>query len=146
MIEGYQNGREGRHFHNRNSIDAYLSRQKIWWIFLSRSSKLEGNSSRFYLKVQYFREVTYFTAIFYFLINIKLTFTKITNKMQLYRLIYYYKSALHVSGNVFAHHQEYLIVFTVSGSVHPSCCRLVSWMSWNWTMWVVRRLHSPWLV
>ena len=47
------------------------------------------------------------------------------------RLIYYSKSALHVSGYVFAHHQEHLTVFTVSGSVHPSCCRLVSWMSWN---------------
>jgi len=47
----------------------------------------------------------------------------------LQRLIYYSKSALHVSGDVFAHHQEHLTVFTVSGSVHPSCCRLVSWMS-----------------
>jgi len=33
----------------------------------------------------------------------------------LYRLIYYSKSALHVSGHVFAHHQEYMTVFTVSG-------------------------------
>jgi hypothetical protein len=51
----------------------------------------------------------------------------------LYRLIYYEysKSALHVSGNVFAHNQEHLTVFTVSGSVHPSCCRLLSRMSWN---------------
>ena len=53
---------------------------------------------------------------------------KVTNKMQLYRLIYYSKSALHVSGDVFTHHQEHLTVFTVSGSVHPSCCRLVSWI------------------
>ena len=37
----------------------------------------------------------------------------------LYRLIYYSKSALHVSGDVFAHHQEHLTVFTVSGSVYP---------------------------
>jgi hypothetical protein len=43
----------------------------------------------------------------------------------LYRLIYYSKSALHVMGDVFAHHQENFTVFTVSGSVHPSCCRLV---------------------
>jgi hypothetical protein len=50
---------------------------------------------------------------------------KITNKIQLYRLIYYSKSALHVSGDIFAHHQEHLTVFTVSGNVHPSCCRLV---------------------
>jgi len=49
--------------------------------------------------------------------------------MQLYRLIYYSKSALHVSEDVFTHHQEHLTVFTVSGSIHPSCCRLVSWMS-----------------
>jgi hypothetical protein len=55
------------------------------------------------------------------------------NKQQdaLYRLIYYSKSALHVSGDVFVHHQEQLTVFTVSGSIHPSCCWLVSWMSWN---------------
>jgi hypothetical protein len=49
----------------------------------------------------------------------------------LYRLIYYSKSALHVSGYVLAHHQEHVTVYTVSGSVHPSCCGLVSWMSWN---------------
>jgi len=45
----------------------------------------------------------------------------------LYRLICYSKSALHVSGDVFAHHQEHLTVFTVSGSVHPSFCRLRVW-------------------
>jgi len=43
-------------------------------------------------------------------------------------------SAPHVSGEVFAHHQEHLTVFTVSCNVHQSCCRLVSRMSWNWTM------------
>jgi hypothetical protein len=30
----------------------------------------------------------------------------------------------------FAHHQEHLTVFTASGSIHVSCCRLVSWMSY----------------
>jgi hypothetical protein len=49
---------------------------------------------------------------------------KITNKMQLCRSVYYSKSALHVSGDIFAHHQEHLTVFTVPGSVQPSCCRL----------------------
>jgi hypothetical protein len=44
----------------------------------------------------------------------------------LFGLIYYSKSALHVSGDVFADHQEYLTVFTVSGSVHPSCCQLAA--------------------
>ena len=39
----------------------------------------------------------------------------------LYRLIYYSTSSVHVSGDVFAHHQEHQTVFTVSGSVHPSC-------------------------
>ena len=43
----------------------------------------------------------------------------------------YFKSALHVSGDVFAYHKEHLTVFTVSGSIHPRCCRLVSRMSWN---------------
>jgi len=33
---------------------------------------------------------------------------KVTNKMQLYRLIYFSLSAVHVSGDVFAHHQEHL--------------------------------------
>jgi hypothetical protein len=51
---------------------------------------------------------------------------KVTNKMQLYWLIYYSQSALHVSGNVFAHHQEHLTVFTVSGSIRPSSCWLIS--------------------
>jgi hypothetical protein len=44
----------------------------------------------------------------------------------LYRLIYYSNAAVYVSGDVFAHHQEHLTVFAVSGSFHSSCCRLVS--------------------
>jgi len=70
------------------------------------------------------------------------TIMKVTNKMQPYRLIYYSQSALHVSGDVFAHHQEHLTLFTVSGSIHPSCCRLASWMRWNWTTWLVRRVYT----
>jgi len=46
---------------------------------------------------------------------------KVTNKMQLYRLIYYSRSALHISRDVFAHHQEHLPVFAASGSIHPAC-------------------------
>jgi len=51
---------------------------------------------------------------------------KATNKMQLCRLIYYSLSALHVSGDVFAQHQEHLTVFIASGSIHQCRCRLVS--------------------
>jgi hypothetical protein len=40
-------------------------------------------------------------------------------------------------GDVFAHHQEHLTVFTVSGSVHPSCCRLVFRMN------MFRAMFSP---
>jgi hypothetical protein len=40
-----------------------------------------------------------------------------TNEMQLYRLIYYSLSALHVSGDVFAYNQEHLTIFTVSSSI-----------------------------
>jgi hypothetical protein len=55
---------------------------------------------------------------------------KVNNKLQLYKLTYYSYSALHVSGDVFVHHQEHLTVFTASGSIHPSCCRLVSAATW----------------
>ena len=41
------------------------------------------------------------------------------------------KLALHVSGDVFAHHQEHLTVFTASDVVHLYCCRPVSWTRWN---------------
>jgi hypothetical protein len=52
--------------------------------------------------------------------------TTMKNNQQgaLYRLIYYSKLVLHVSGDVFAHRQEHLTVFTASDSVHSSCCRL----------------------
>jgi len=48
-----------------------------------------------------------------------------TNEMQLYKLIYYSKPALHVSGDVFPHHQEHLTVFTASGNIHQCRCQLV---------------------
>jgi hypothetical protein len=51
------------------------------------------------------------------------TTMKITTQHALYRLIYYSKSAVHVSGDVFTHHREHLTVFTVSRSIHPSCCQ-----------------------
>jgi hypothetical protein len=68
---------------------------------------------------------------------------KVTNKMQLYRLIHFSLSALHVSGDVFAHHQEYLFVFTVSGSIHAGCCLLLNWMSWNCFAVSTHPRHKP---
>ena len=56
------------------------------------------------------------------------------HQIQLYRLIYFSLSDLHVSGDVCARHQEHLTVFTVSGSVYPSCCQLVSWMSRGYSL------------
>jgi len=48
----------------------------------------------------------------------------------LYRVIYYSKTALRVLGDVFAHHQEHLTVFTVSDSVHPQFCQpAASWVN-----------------
>jgi hypothetical protein len=39
-------------------------------------------------------------------------------------LFIYSQSALHVSGDVFTHHQEHLTVFTAPDIVHLYCCRL----------------------
>jgi len=47
----------------------------------------------------------------------------------LYILIYYSKSALHVSGDVFAHHQEHMTVFTVSGSVPSAHQPAATWVN-----------------
>jgi hypothetical protein len=83
---------------------------------------------------------------------------KVINKLQLYRLFYYFWSALHVSSDVFAHYQEHLPVFTASGSVHPSYCRLVFWINfqlvdrlfiWTTLIWTVLldmcdMLHCKW--
>jgi hypothetical protein len=35
-------------------------------------------------------------------------------------------SPVHISGDIFVHHQKNLTVFTVSGSVQPRCCRLAA--------------------
>jgi hypothetical protein len=40
-----------------------------------------------------------------------------TNKMQIFGLFTFTQSALHVSGDVFDHHQEHLTVFTASDIV-----------------------------
>jgi len=58
-------------------------------------------------------------------------YTKMTNKMQLCKIIYYSMSALHVSSDIFAHHQEHPNCITASGITHVCRCRLVSWECWN---------------
>ena len=50
-----------------------------------------------------------------------------TNNLQLFYLFICTQSAIHVSGDVFAHHQEHFTVFTASDIVHLCCCRTVSW-------------------
>jgi len=59
------------------------------------------------------------------------TTMKITNKLHYIHKFVIPSRSPHVSSEVFAHHQEHLTVFTVSGSIQPSCCRLASWMSWK---------------
>jgi hypothetical protein len=44
--------------------------------------------------------------------------TKMTNKMQLCRIIYCYLTAMHVSSDIFAHYQELLNCITASGITH----------------------------
>ena len=51
--------------------------------------------------------------------------------MQLCRIIYYSLAALHVSSDIFVHHQEHLNCITASGITHVCRCRLVSWECWN---------------
>jgi hypothetical protein len=60
-------------------------------------------------------------------------YTKTTNKMQMYRIIYYSLAALHVSSDIFAYHQEHLKCITASAISHVCRCRLVSWECWNST-------------
>jgi len=46
--------------------------------------------------------------------------------MQRFGLFICTQSALRVSGDVFAHHQEHLTLFRSTDIVHPSCCRIRS--------------------
>jgi hypothetical protein len=49
-----------------------------------------------------------------------------TNNMQIFGLFICTQSALHVSGDVFAHHQDHLTVFTAADIVHRYCCGLAA--------------------
>ena len=51
---------------------------------------------------------------------------------QLFRLLTFFNSALHVSGDKFAHPQEhFLTVYTAFGTMQRHCCRPVPRLRWN---------------
>jgi len=56
--------------------------------------------------------------------------------MPLYMIIYYSLAAVHVSSNIFAHHQERINCITASGITRVCRCRLVSWECWNATIMI----------
>jgi hypothetical protein len=58
-------------------------------------------------------------------------YMKLTNKIQLCRIIYNSLAALHVSSSIFSHYQEHLNYITAFGITHVCRCRLVSWACWN---------------
>jgi hypothetical protein len=58
-------------------------------------------------------------------------YTKMTNKMQLCRIVYYSLAALRVSSDIFGHHQEHLNCITASDIAHVCRCRMVSRECWN---------------
>jgi hypothetical protein len=72
----------------------------------------------------------YINFIFMFLC-IMTHYMKMTSKMQLCRIICYSLAALHVSSDIFAHHQEHLNCITASGITHVCRCGLVSWECWK---------------
>jgi hypothetical protein len=51
---------------------------------------------------------------------------KMTNKMQLCRIIYCSLTAVHVSSDKFAHHQEHLNCITAAVIILMCCYRLIS--------------------
>jgi hypothetical protein len=54
---------------------------------------------------------------------ILIQFTKMTDKMKLCRIIYFFLASLHVSSVIFAHHQEHLNCITASYIIHVCRCR-----------------------
>jgi hypothetical protein len=59
-------------------------------------------------------------------------FYKMTKKMQLYRIIYYSMSTLHVSSDIFAHPQEHLNCITASGITHVCLLVLHTYVAAGW--------------
>jgi hypothetical protein len=69
-------------------------------------------------------------------------YTKMTNNMQLCRIIYYSLTALHVSSDIFAHHQDHLNCIRASGIIQVCRCRLVSWECWHWSEVLTQPVHK----
>jgi len=61
--------------------------------------------------------------------------------MKLYRIMYYFLAALHVSSDIFAHHQGHLNCITASVITHVCRCRLLSWKCWNNTPMIQTGSH-----
>ena len=53
-------------------------------------------------------------------------YTKMTNKMQLCTIIYYSSAALHVSRDIFVHHQEHQNCITAFGITYVCRCQLAA--------------------
>jgi len=79
---------------------------------------------------------------FVFLCIVKCILQLITNRVQLLWFIYFY-SALHVSGDVSAHHQEHITVTTASGIGHRCCCWLGLRIGWKMTFTSVPQWYAP---
>ena len=69
--------------------------------------------------------------------ELRVEYTKMINKMQLCRIVYCTLAALHVSSDIFAHHQEHLNCITAFGITHVCRSRLVSWECWNKLSYIV---------
>ena len=66
--------------------------------------------------------------------------------MQLFWQIYLFLISSTCVGDVYAHHQEHLTVFTASDIVHRYCYWLVSWMRWNCTDDAAGRKHRQCII
>ena len=112
---------------------AFSKRNSLCWVhnswvtaFCVVASDIFSISNAF-LKLRYYC-VLMFVCPFIFRI--------MTNSMQLFGLFTCTQSALHVLGDVFAHHQEHVTVFTASDIVHLCFWQPVTWTSFQhrWTI------------
>jgi len=98
------------------------------------SSEAKNLLSTNFFAFSYLFHLSFILHLIFMVPCIMITFFKMTNKMQMCWIIYCSLTALHVSSDVFAHHQEHLNCITASVIIHVCRCRLVSWMIWNLSM------------